>query len=124
MTDPAVRDEIAGWVAFLEAVIVDLGIYLTPSVEIWMHLGETMGTLKYYFIDHSKHTVFWLDNLDSAAVGLPESVSASHLRKHLLSVSQLLGIVLVQFAHRARLGRELLESRRAIPVSRKSGLCV
>lgn len=76
-----VGDEISAWTALIEARIVDLGIYLTASVEIWMNLGETEGTLQYYFIDHSKHSVFWLDDLHTAAVGLPESVSASHLRE-------------------------------------------
>jgi hypothetical protein len=51
------------------------GISLPNDVELFLQLNESeAGHCAYYFIEHGTRTQFWIDNMDTQALGLPHTV--------------------------------------------------
>ncbi|ETW77960.1 hypothetical protein HETIRDRAFT_325631 [Heterobasidion irregulare TC 32-1] len=78
---PEVKVVVGLWVAVIEAWASELGLVMHDCDELWLELEPEK--CRYFFVDHSNRTVFWLNAQTSSELGLPESHSANHI-KHAL----------------------------------------
>ncbi|THH07973.1 hypothetical protein EW146_g9140 [Bondarzewia mesenterica] len=66
-------DKTLVWATLFETWVSKIGIAPGNTVELWTDCEAE--SCKYYFADHSKRTIFWLDAQDSDTLGLPTSSS-------------------------------------------------
>ena len=74
---PEVKVVVGLWVAVIEAWTSELGLVMHDCDELWLELEPEK--CRYFFVDHSNRTVFWLNAQTSSELGLPESHSANHI---------------------------------------------
>ena len=89
VTDPAVRAAADNWTRFLQQYAIDRSVAMPPQAEteLYIDIDDDLESCRYYFIDHSDRTVFWLDQQDSDDLGLPMTSSENHLGRSILVVS-------------------------------------
>lgn len=54
-------------------------LLLEESWDICLQLDDTMDTCYYYIADHSRRTLFWLEEVESEDVGLPYAATPAQL---------------------------------------------
>jgi len=75
---------VSYWIKTLEDLVQSRGIELLVSVEVFLHVeanaDEFDGDCWYYLVDHASRSVFWLEELSTEDLGIPETASSSQLR--------------------------------------------
>ena len=65
----------------IQALLLELDQKLPTYAELFLQLDESdVNSCGYYFVDHATQTEFWLKNVSTDDVDIPESVSESQLR--------------------------------------------
>ncbi|KZT02690.1 uncharacterized protein LAESUDRAFT_815120 [Laetiporus sulphureus 93-53] len=85
------------------------GFTLPATCELYLHVEEGRQGCRYYLVDHDTQTEFWLQEVQSESLNLPDATSIEHL-KHVLSEHYWTHVE--YFPHRAvgpRLCQELAE---------------
>lgn len=69
-------DQVVYWAQRLEERCCSEGISLSNDVELFLQLNESEADhCAYYFIKHGTRTQFWIDNVDTEALGLPPTAA-------------------------------------------------
>ncbi|TFY82266.1 hypothetical protein EWM64_g1747 [Hericium alpestre] len=76
---PDVLEKLNDWIAMLVDWAAELGQDLSESVHIWAHLSEDQESCFYCFVDHARHSVFWLEECSSDQLGIERTASIHHL---------------------------------------------
>jgi hypothetical protein len=87
-------------------------IAVTDRMELFLELSS--DECLYYLIDDSSRTVFWPEAVDTESVGLPDSVSASHLSSYFFPSLEN-GLPIPPSIFRERLRSAVLEPCRTLP---------
>lgn len=74
---PQIMEKVNHWLGEVEDSLVRKQVDLSDDVELFLQIDGDDSA--YYFVDHSSHTQFWLDAVDTDAMDLPPAVSLSHL---------------------------------------------
>ncbi len=69
--------KVALWTKKIESLLDEKNISVTGNMELFMKIED--DDCAYYFIDHATRTEFWLDAIETDALGLPDVASPSHL---------------------------------------------
>jgi hypothetical protein len=79
--DPETMKQITHWVNVFYERLTDEQIALSDSTDLFLQLGDPgePESCGYYFIDHDKRTMFWIDSFDPENLGLSHVTSTSHL---------------------------------------------
>ena len=56
-------------------------VQLPATTDLFLEIDQETETCSYWFADHANRTVFWLHQVDTDVVGLPDSHSKNHLRE-------------------------------------------
>ncbi|KAG7448689.1 uncharacterized protein BT62DRAFT_721694 [Guyanagaster necrorhizus] len=76
--------KVALWTKRIEDLLDEKKIRVSRSTELFIKIEE--DDCAYYFVDHATRTEFWLDIIETDALGLPDMASPSHLRTYLESL--------------------------------------
>ena len=69
------------WMAVTSKLAEAQDIILTSSIEVVLQLDEdSENTCGYYLADHDSATIFWLQEVSSEDLDIPDSVSTYQLR--------------------------------------------
>ncbi|KDQ59309.1 hypothetical protein JAAARDRAFT_659122 [Jaapia argillacea MUCL 33604] len=71
---------ISSFISHIMHILVERRIELAQSVELFLELCDTPTSCNYYFVDHATRVEFWLEDLSTTVLGLPSTVSPSHLK--------------------------------------------
>ncbi|SJK98591.1 uncharacterized protein ARMOST_01859 [Armillaria ostoyae] len=69
------------WTKKIETLLDEKSISVSSNIELFIKIEE--DDCAYYFVDHTTRTEFWLDVIETDALGLPDVASPSHLRIYL-----------------------------------------
>jgi hypothetical protein len=69
------------WTAVILGLATDNNVNLPVTSDLFIEIDQKMGNCYYYFADHGHRTIFWLHNVETTPIGLPESCSKTHLRE-------------------------------------------
>jgi hypothetical protein len=83
VADPGVSDQLDFWLAVICDMITEESVHLQESSHLFLGIHEDLGTCDYYFADHGRRTIFWLQAVDTISVRPPHSFTSSHLRMFL-----------------------------------------
>ncbi|KZT25700.1 hypothetical protein NEOLEDRAFT_1133215 [Neolentinus lepideus HHB14362 ss-1] len=72
-----VLDKICKWIIYFAELLKEREIQGIDSVELYLELSSE-GCL-YYLVDHSSRREFWLEDVSTEALGLPQADSPAHL---------------------------------------------
>jgi hypothetical protein len=78
--EPGMSDLVDNWLLFILAIANDNHVQLPATSDLFIEIDQTMSNCYYYFADHGHRTVFWLHNVDTSPINLPDSCSRGHLR--------------------------------------------
>lgn len=76
---PEVMAKIASWTTMVQEALNIKGIKFTGAIELFLEPREDMESCGYYLVDHSTRSEFWIDQVSTELLGLPQVVSMSHL---------------------------------------------
>ena len=65
----------------IRARAAEKDVHLPDSSDLFLEIDSNAGTCSYWFADHANRTIFWLHQLDTREVGMPNSYSKNHLRE-------------------------------------------
>jgi hypothetical protein len=80
VSDPSVAAQLEKCLAMLRDIAARENVQLPATTDLFLEIVEDMETCNYWFADHANRTVFWLHQVDTDMVGLPDSHSLNHLR--------------------------------------------
>ncbi|KAF7325836.1 hypothetical protein MKEN_00434300 [Mycena kentingensis (nom. inval.)] len=75
--DKRTLESVLCWVKQIEDRASAADFALSDSLELFVKLEE--DDCAYYFVDHATRAQFWMDDVDTEELGLPDVVSISHL---------------------------------------------
>lgn len=67
------------WYQEIAPLLEDLTVEFELFLDVEETRGESMGACSYYLVDYSAHSVFWLRNVSTASLGLPNIRNSEHL---------------------------------------------
>ncbi|KAH8829359.1 hypothetical protein DL96DRAFT_1708503 [Flagelloscypha sp. PMI_526] len=65
------------WLKHIQALLITKNITISPALELFLRLED--DDCCYYLVDHASQKEFWLEDLETDALGLGPVVSPSHL---------------------------------------------
>ncbi|TBU35274.1 hypothetical protein BD311DRAFT_829155 [Dichomitus squalens] len=79
---PDIWAKISAWITRLDTLIETDGMALPDDYEIFLSVATDDDGCKYYFVDHTTQTVFWIEEIDPERheLELPPVCSVAHLR--------------------------------------------
>ena len=118
MYSSSVQEKIAHWIAVISDLLVARRIALPETAELFVELDDDSDSCFYYFVDHAAQTEFWIEELPTDFLGLPEVVSDSHLRasRFRAPINYRL-MATTDLRYRYRIGRTILEPCRTFPIA-------
>jgi len=80
MYSPELMAKVLSWVVRIEDVLEEKQIPFSENIELFIMLED--DDCLYYFVNHATRTQFWLEEIETSAVGIPDYDSPSHLSEH------------------------------------------
>jgi hypothetical protein len=80
VTDPVVAEKLEGCIAMIRGLAAKENLQLQETTDLFLEYDHDLGNCSYWFADHAHRTVFWLHEVDTSLVGLPDSYSKRHLQ--------------------------------------------
>lgn len=84
MTDAEVQAKMAQYIHTVVLALAANHTLLSDHIEAFFQFSLNHDfaddDLRYYFVDHRFRVVFWIDSVDTRALGLPPESSELHLR--------------------------------------------
>ena len=75
-------DSLSNWLAMIEKKITECSIRLPRACELFVELQSDevphTSTCSYYFVDHDRRCLFWLEPISSELLDMGMVVSDSH----------------------------------------------
>lgn len=81
LQNPNFSEKLLTLIENIQLAIKTLGIILPKDIELYINLNDDNCGCSYYLIDHSSRTEFWLEEVDSYSLGIPQVASIEHLSK-------------------------------------------
>lgn len=75
-----IREKIHASVEKIHILVEHLGFKLPADCELYIKPCSTSDKVSYYFVDHDSQTEFWLQNVDSEELDIPDVSSIEHLK--------------------------------------------
>jgi hypothetical protein len=85
--EPGVSDLVDNWLMLIRAVATDNHVQLPATSDIFIEIDQKTSSCYYYLADHGHRLIFWLHDVDTIPIKLPDSCSMGHLRKFRTSFS-------------------------------------
>lgn len=79
VSDSGVAAQLEKCLAMLRDIAARENVQLPATTDLFLEIVEDMETCNYWFADHANRSVFWLHQVDTDMVGLPDSHSLNHL---------------------------------------------
>ena len=81
MLNKEVDENVSNWLAIIDKKILQCGVTLPQSCELFVELHEQphTSTCAYYFVDHHTRCLFWLEPTSSELLDMGMVVSDTHL---------------------------------------------
>ncbi|KAG8794394.1 hypothetical protein FRC12_024721 [Ceratobasidium sp. 428] len=80
---PWVLERLMHWYQIISPFLESLEVEFELFLGIMDTRGESVGQCTYYLIDYTKHSVFWLRDVSTSSLGLPDIRGLIHF-EHLL----------------------------------------
>ncbi|KAI0959824.1 hypothetical protein AcW1_004538 [Taiwanofungus camphoratus] len=80
LQNPNFSEKLLTLIENIQLAIKTLGIILPKDIELYINLNDDNCGCSYYLIDHSSRTEFWLEEVDSYSLGIPQVASIEHLK--------------------------------------------
>ncbi|KAF5337493.1 hypothetical protein D9758_013591 [Tetrapyrgos nigripes] len=81
MYNQDLMNKVLSWVSRIEALLEEKKFPLSEGIELFVMLEE--DDCLYYFVNHTTREQFWLEEVQSEDIGIPDSYSPSHLKLYL-----------------------------------------
>ncbi|KAK7435505.1 hypothetical protein VKT23_019627 [Stygiomarasmius scandens] len=81
MYSPKLMAKVLSWVVRIEDILEEKQIPFSENIELFIMLED--DDCLYYFVNHATRTQFWLEEVDTSSVGIPDYDSPSHLKLYL-----------------------------------------
>ena len=77
------HEEVEAWAEIVMKAAVEENITFTSSMEVYLEVlkYDDFDCCKYYIADHTTCTIFWLEEVNSSAIGVIQTVSGDHIRE-------------------------------------------
>jgi hypothetical protein len=69
------------WSDEVVKILEEITVPLSSSFELYLEYDQDQHRCGYYIVDHSKRSIFWLENLSTQTVGINPAFSQEHLRE-------------------------------------------
>ncbi|KZS89703.1 hypothetical protein SISNIDRAFT_387928, partial [Sistotremastrum niveocremeum HHB9708] len=80
MRVPTTYRMILGWMSQIRTLLNLSGLILQPSTELMLQPDDDNESCGYYFVDHARATIFWIESTTTVAQDLPPVTSITHLK--------------------------------------------
>ncbi|KAJ6611995.1 hypothetical protein B0H10DRAFT_335153 [Mycena sp. CBHHK59/15] len=74
----SISESISCWIEHIQDILSEKKVPISRDIELFIKIKENDCT--YYFVDHSTCIQFWLDDHNTADLGLPPVISTSQLK--------------------------------------------
>ncbi|KAF9078746.1 hypothetical protein BDP27DRAFT_1441137 [Rhodocollybia butyracea] len=78
---PEILVKVLYWAKTIEAMLEEKNIPISNALELYLMIEDT--GCAYYFVDHASQSQFWLEQVQSDELGIPDVDSPSHLNIYL-----------------------------------------
>lgn len=78
---PSVSRSLQVWISHIQALLNAKGIILQACVELFLQPDKDDQSCGYYFVDHARAVLFWIDSTTTLDQDLPPATSLTHLSK-------------------------------------------
>ncbi|PCH35236.1 hypothetical protein WOLCODRAFT_139818 [Wolfiporia cocos MD-104 SS10] len=77
---PAIQEKITHWTGVFHDIVAAANVQLPDTVELFLALDGDSDSCRYYLVDYVAQVEFWIEEQASDVLGLPATVSDSHLK--------------------------------------------
>ncbi|KAI0296409.1 hypothetical protein BC826DRAFT_233266 [Russula brevipes] len=77
---PEVADRIDACLAEIRALAAEKDVEIPDSADVFIELDPHSGACYYWIADHANRAIFWVHEVDTIALGLPNSSSKGNLQ--------------------------------------------
>ena len=76
----ATLNNLLKWIQVVDDILNVKQIQLCDTMELYLEPVDEEDSCRYYLVDHAMRTMFWLEDISTESLGIPLTVSDSHLR--------------------------------------------